>query len=226
LIAAFTRLAAPVQFAVGCDRRSIALLAHELEQAVAGVPCGVQDQLAAVYGGVHIWHWQGNSSGSVFRREVAVPKKLHKKLEKHLLLAYCGKPHLSKDINGRWVQQFLAGKNRNHWAEIVACTHQFLAALAKGNFRQAAVCMNRETAIRKKMTPDVLDAVGDELVESARRCGCGARFTGAGGGGCIWALGETEDIDRLTTLWEETLSSHRTARLLDVQIDSAGVIVH
>ena len=86
--------------------------------------------------------------------------------------------------------------------------------------------MNRETAIRKKMTPDVLDTVGDELVESARRCGCGARFTGAGGGGCIWALGEIEDIDRLRSLWEETLSSPKDARLLDIRIDSEGVIVH
>jgi D-glycero-alpha-D-manno-heptose-7-phosphate kinase len=186
----------------------------------------MQDQLAAAFGGVHVWHWQGDLREDGFRREVAVPKKHHKELEKHLLLAYCGKPHLSKDINGRWVTQFLAGKNRDLWAEIIACTRQFLTALAKKNFQQAAIYMNRETAMRKKMTPDVLDAVGDELVESAHQCGCGARFTGAGGGGCIWALGEIEDVDRLRSLWEETLSSRKGARLLDVRIDSKGLEVH
>jgi D-glycero-alpha-D-manno-heptose-7-phosphate kinase len=226
LIAAFAQQTAPLESVTGFDRRLLALLAFKLEQAVAGVPCGMQDQLAAAYGGVHVWHWQGDLKESVFRREVAVPKKHHRELEKHLLLAYCGKPHRSKDINGRWVKQFLAGKNRGLWAEIIACTRQFIAALTKGNFQQAAICMNRETAVRKKMTPDVLDAVGDELVERARQSGCGARFTGAGGGGCIWAVGEIEDIDRLRSLWEETLSLHPTARLLDIRIDSEGVIVH
>jgi D-glycero-alpha-D-manno-heptose-7-phosphate kinase len=226
LIAAFAQQTAAMESATGFDRRSIALLAYALEQSVAGVPCGVQDQLAAAYGGVHVWHWQGNLGRGVFRREVAVPKKYHKELEKHLLLAYCGKPHLSKDINGRWVKQFLAGKDRGFWAEIIASTLQFVAALTKGNYKQAANYMNQETAIRKKMTPDVLDTVGDELVEAARQCGCGARFTGAGGGGCIWALGEIEDIDRLRSLWEETLSSRKGARLLDVRIDSEGLEVH
>ncbi len=36
---------------------NIARSAHAVEQAVAGVPCGMQDHLAAVYGGVHAWYW-------------------------------------------------------------------------------------------------------------------------------------------------------------------------
>jgi D-glycero-alpha-D-manno-heptose-7-phosphate kinase len=226
LIAAFMRQTASRTAFSAFERRSIALLAYELEQSVAGVPCGVQDQLAAVFGGVHAWHWQGNLGRGVFRREVAVPKKHHRDLEKHLLLAYCGKPHQSRDINGRWVKRFLAGRDRDRWVEIVALTRQFVTALKAGNYKQAAVYMNRETAIRKEMTPDVLNTVGDELAEAARQCGCGARFTGAGGGGCIWALGEIEDIDRLRSLWEETLSSSKGARLLDVRIDSKGLVVH
>ncbi|MFW6364320.1 MAG: bifunctional hydroxymethylpyrimidine kinase/phosphomethylpyrimidine kinase, partial [Spirochaeta sp.] len=33
----------------------------------------------------------------------------------------------------------------------------------------------------------VLDDIGAALVEAARKNGCGGRFTGAGGGGCLWA---------------------------------------
>ena len=36
-------------------RRRIVLLAHAIEQGVAGVPCGLQDQLAAAFGGVNAW---------------------------------------------------------------------------------------------------------------------------------------------------------------------------
>ncbi len=208
------------------NRRLIALLAYKLEETVAGVPCGSQDQLAAAYGGVHVWYWQDRPGQSHYKRKVAVKKETHKELERRLLLAYCGKPHVSKDINGRWVQQFLAGKNRARWREIIDQTHRFTAALADHNYRQAAEYMNRETAIRRELTPDVLDNVGEKLVETALQNGCGARFTGAGGGGCIWALGEIENVDRLRPLWEKTLSTRKQACLLDVEIDTKGVVVH
>jgi D-glycero-alpha-D-manno-heptose-7-phosphate kinase len=208
------------------NRRNIAMLAYKIEETVAGVPCGIQDQLAAAYGGVNAWHLQANPQQSVFRKKVAVKKSFHKKFERHLLLAYCGRPHASKDINGRWVQQFLGGEHRGHWAEIIDCTKTFVDAIAKRDFKLAVSSMNRETYIRRELTPDVLDTVGKKLVDIAIKNGCGARFTGAGGGGCIWALGEPEDIDRLKQVWEETLSSTNDACLLEVKIDSRGVIIH
>jgi D-glycero-alpha-D-manno-heptose-7-phosphate kinase len=93
------------------------------------------------------------------------------------------------------------------------------------NYKQAAIQMNRETSIRRTLTPDVLDNIGEKLVDLARQAGCGARFTGAGGGGCLWAVGETENIDRLRPLWEKTLSAREAAGLLNVTIDSKGLVV-
>jgi D-glycero-alpha-D-manno-heptose-7-phosphate kinase len=226
LVAAFLALIEPRALKNNLNRRLIASLAYKLEETVAGVPCGSQDQLAAAYGGVNIWHWQNRPGQSHYKRAVAVKKKYHKALERRLLLAYCGKPHVSKDINGRWVQQFLAGKNRAAWQEIIEQTRRFAAALADQNYYQAAIHMNREVALRREMTPDVLDPVGVRLAESARQTHCGARFTGAGGGGCVWALGEIENVDRLRPLWEEILSTRKQACLLDAKIDTAGVVVH
>ena len=225
LVAALTRLFSHGPSPRSLNRRLIALLAYKLEQTVAGVPCGSQDQLAAAYGGVNVWFWQDRYGHSHFRRKVTVPKKHHKELERRLLLAYCGKPHVSKDINGRWVQQFLGGKNRAIWQEIIDHTHRFTQALAGRNYHQAAIHMNRETALRRQMTPDVFDSVGVQLVESAAQNHCGARFTGAGGGGCIWALGQMENVDRLRPLWEEILSTRKQAYMLDAKIDTAGVTV-
>jgi D-glycero-alpha-D-manno-heptose-7-phosphate kinase len=227
LVAAFGKLLSSGSYPhQSLDRRHIALLAYKLEETVAGVPCGSQDQLAAAYGGVHHWLWQGRLGQSYFQRKVAVPKRYHKELERRLLLAYCGKPHVSRDINGKWVRQFLGGKNRGIWQEIIDYTHKFTAALARRDYLQAANCMNRETALRRQMTPDVLDSVGVQLVESALQSHCGARFTGAGGGGCIWALGPLENVDRLKPLWEEILSNRKQGYLLDATIDAEGVAVH
>jgi D-glycero-alpha-D-manno-heptose-7-phosphate kinase len=66
--------------------------------------------------------------------------------------------------------------------------------------------------------------MGERLVESALEQNCGARFTGAGGGGCIWALGSIENIDKLRGLWERVLASREDARLLEVNIDPQGVL--
>ena len=225
LVAAFSKLVEPEKSTTRLNRRSIALTAHQIEQSVAGVPCGIQDQLAAAYGGVNIWHWQADAKLSVFKRQCAVRKDSHKAVERHLLIAYCGKPHVSKDINGLWVRQFLSGRYRDLWAEIILCTRKFASALVERNYQQAVVQMNRETAIRRTLTPDVLDTVGEKLVDLARQNNCGARFTGAGGGGCLWAVGEIENIDRLRPIWEKTLSAREEACLLDAKIDSKGLCV-
>ncbi len=226
LAAALSKLSAGARSSAVMNRRALAVLAYQIEQSVAGVPCGIQDQLAAAFGGVNAWHWLSHPEKPVFRRKIVVPKNFHRELEKHLILAYCGNPHLSKDINARWVKQFVSGKYRRLWTEIIACTRQFITALAKRDFQRAAVSMNRETAIRRELTPDVLDRLGGKLVDLALKNGCGARFTGAGGGGCVWALGEIESIDRLRPLWEECLSVHPEARLLETGIDSRGLMIH
>ena len=211
--------------AVNFSRRKSAILAYVLESSVAGVPCGLQDQLAAAYGGVNAWYWRSDIEGPLFRKRVIVKKTFHKDLEQHIVLAYCGIPHESKNINRKWVKQFLSGKSYELWAEIVVCTQKFIDALTKKNFREASAAMNAEMDIRRKMTPDVLDSIGEKLVGSAVENNCGARFTGAGGGGCIWAIGEIEDICRLRGIWEEILSRRRGACLLDVKIDSQGLMV-
>jgi D-glycero-alpha-D-manno-heptose-7-phosphate kinase len=225
LIAAFSKLS-QMQTADLGSRQKIALLAHALEESVAGVPCGLQDQLAAVYGGVNAWYWPAIIKGPSFRKKTIVKKAFHKSLNKHLLLAYCGIPHESKNINTRWVEQFISGKYRKFWAEIIACTQRFSDALLERDFKEACASMNRETAIRRKMTPDVLDNMGAKLVGLAVKNRCGARFTGAGGGGCISAIGEVDDIARLKDIWEKALLSRKEAYLLDVDIDSKGLVVN
>jgi len=205
------------------SRDRIALLAHAIEGSVAGVACGIQDQLAAAHGGVNVWYWQGGPRGIGFQRTALVSRRSGDRLGKKILLAYGGAPHASADVNRQWVAQFLSGKYRTHWREIIACTQGFADALRAGDWGRAVCWINRETAIRRKMTPEVLDPVGQRLVREAKRSGCGARFTGAGGGGCIWALGRDADVARLKARWASILDGVPTARLLNVEIDFEGI---
>ncbi len=204
-------------------RRDIVRLAHRIEESVAGVSCGTQDQLAAAYGGMNLWHWQADQREGDCKREVIRCGKVLKDFRRHFLIAYCGIPHESKSINEKWIRQFIAGRNRGDWIDIIECTRTFAAALRKADFRGAAAAVNKETAIRRNMTPEVLDTLGRHLVQSAVEQNCGARFTGAGGGGCLWAIGEADDIASLRIKWEAILSSRKDACLLDAGIDNQGV---
>jgi D-glycero-alpha-D-manno-heptose-7-phosphate kinase len=205
------------------SKHKAVILAHAIEQSVAGVPCGLQDQLAAAFGGVNVWYWKDVTKSPCFVRKNLLKKELSKDFEKNIILAYCGIPHESKNINGRWVNQFVSGRSRDFWNEIVECTSGFVDSVSIRRFHDAAIFMNRETAIRRRMTPDVVDEVGRKLIISARENGCGARFTGAGGGGCMWAIGEACDIERLKDKWESILSQREGACLLEFGIDFKGV---
>lgn len=207
------------------SKKQTAILAQAIEQSVAQVPCGFQDQLASTFGGVNAWYFLPTTNKALFKRKIIIPKKSQAKFAEHILLAYCGNPHESKNINCKWISQFVSGKNRNLWIEIISCTNRFVAAISEYNIKYAVEMIQREVAIRKEMTPDVLDCAGNKLVEAAIMEHCGARFTGAGQGGCVWAIGEIKDIDRLKTKWKNIISDTDKACLLDIKIDSKGLLV-
>jgi D-glycero-alpha-D-manno-heptose-7-phosphate kinase len=224
LVAAFNQLLEKTD-ASAVPFEKLPLLAHGIEESVAGVPCGLQDQLAAVFGGVNAWHWKGIGAFQPYVRQPVIGPLHYQTLSEHLLVAYCGIPHESKNINSQWVKQFISGTHRSRWVEIVRLTRSFVEALSRLDVDDAISLMNRETAIRVEMTPDVLDDTGRDLVNAALVHGCGARFTGAGGGGCIWALGGKEQIVKLRNAWEPILSEIDAAGLLDVTIDSDGLLL-
>lgn len=202
----------------------VADIARSIEAAVAGVPCGGQDHLAAAFGGVHFYHWGTDlQNPGAYRYTRILDDERMALLSKRMLLVYTGAQHVSGDINARWVRDFMRGEYRGEWSEIVRLTRSFAEALSSGAIREAAALMNREVALRRKMTPQVLNSIGEQLVEVAQRNGCGARFTGAGAGGCLWALGEEADIQRLEPVWREIVSSRENGKMLPVKLDAEGV---
>lgn len=201
----------------------IVLLAYAIESSVLRVPCGMQDQLAAAYGGVNAWCFTGDVTEVPYKRRVLIPKTGYGRLEQRIMAAYCGEPHESVNINGKWVDHFMRGVDRQIWRDIMECSSSFSEALFQENYDEAARWMNRETDIRMGMTPDVLDNTGKQLAEAARRRDCGVRFTGAGGGGCVWALGEAENLGHLRNDWSELLGQNPNAGFLDVKIDGDGL---
>jgi D-glycero-alpha-D-manno-heptose-7-phosphate kinase len=68
--------------------------------------------------------------------------------------------------------------------------------------------------------------VGKILEQIARQHGCGFAVSGAGNGGCVWALGEDEeDVRRLRDAWAEALKDVPTGKVLSSEIATDGLLV-
>lgn len=201
----------------------IVMLAYAIESSVLRVPCGMQDQLAAAYGGVNAWRFTGDVTGCPWERRALLPAASYPSLEGSMLAAYGGDPHESVNINGKWVAHFMAGKDRSIWFEILDCCNGFADALGDGDYLRAAEWMNRETDLRLGLTPDVFDDTGRRLAELARAAGCGVRFTGAGGGGCVWALGDASAIATVKEAWTPVLQTRPQADFLTTTIAAQGL---
>lgn len=207
----------------GLSKREMLHLGYHLEDGVSGGNCGVQDQAAAVYGGVQQWEWRYGRPTAVFKRRPLLNREGQKALSQRLLVAYSGKTHTASRINRQWVRDFLSGTTRAGWVKANETVHGFARAIEAMDWGLAAALIREETAVRREITPEALTPITDELIRLAEDTGCGARFTGAGGGGSLWAIGDIAPIGRLRELWRSRLAQTRGAMLLDCRIDPLGV---
>ena len=198
-------------------------LGYHLEDGVNGGNCGIQDQAAAVFGGVHQWKWHYGNRTTPFERIRLLDQKGRQELSRHLLVAYSGKSHVSARTNRNWIKDFLSGKTRAGWCRANEIVHHLALAIQKQDWLGAAAFLKEEMALRKKLTPGALIPVTAKLVRQAERTGCGARFAGAGAGGSLWAVGDTRDIRELRKRWGKTVSSIRGAKILDCEVEPKGV---
>ncbi len=198
-------------------------LAFQIEDAVAGGFCGAQDHAAAVYGGVNQWIWSFGEPGRPAERMRLLDRGGQKELGRHILIAYSGIKHVSGDINKGWVADFLKGKNREIWMKINRVVHELAGAIKERRWHDAGAALREEMSMRRRITPDALVPFTERLIDGAEASGCGARFAGAGAGGCVWALGAGQSIERLRPVWEASLKTKKGAAMLDCSVDHAGV---
>ena len=203
--------------------KKILHLAYFLEDGISGGNCGLQDQAAAVYGGVNQWKWRYGDRSAPYQRIPLLDREGEKVFSKHLLVAYSGRSHISATTNRKWIEDFLAGRTRKGWVKVNEIVHQIAQAIRRQDWQQVALMLQEEMALRKKLTPEALIPVTDKLIDQAGRAGCGARFAGAGAGGSIWAIGVMKNIRQLRTLWGDTLRPVKQAKILDCEIDPLGV---
>jgi D-glycero-alpha-D-manno-heptose-7-phosphate kinase len=205
-------------------KKDILYLGYHLEDGISGGNCGMQDQAAAVFGGVNGWSWKYSNRDMPVKREKLLDDDGMKQLSKRILVAYSGKWHVSASTNRVWLKNFLEGKTRSGWLEANTVVRELIKSVKSMEWRKSVECIKEEMKLRRRITPDALIPETSGLIKEAEKTGCGARFAGAGAGGSVWALGELEDINRLRERWNKSLSKLKDGYLLQCAVDPKGVL--
>jgi len=85
-------------------------LAYQLEDSVSSGKCGIQDQAAAVFGGVNQWLWHFGRRRVPYERKKLLDRKGRVALSERVIVAFSGKSHVSSRINRNWITDFLSGE--------------------------------------------------------------------------------------------------------------------
>jgi D-glycero-alpha-D-manno-heptose-7-phosphate kinase len=198
-------------------------LGYAIEDAMSGGGCGVQDQAAAVFGGVHQWTWRFGNGHQPFERHRLLDAKGEQAFSRRMIVAFSGAGHASSQVNRKWVRGFLNGRTIKGWIEANRIIRDLGQAIGAQEWREAAGLLRREMQVRRELTPEALIPITTTLIKEAEALGCGARFAGAGAGGCVWAIGPRENIEDLKAKWSSLVASVQGGSVLNCQVDPAGV---
>ena len=196
------------------SRTEIAREAHRLETEVLGEECGVQDQLAAVHGGI--------SHVTVDRYPVAQVESLPAWPELGTLLTtvYLGKSHLSSEVH----RQVIGGADRTALEAMRAAADSAREAVLARDLAQLADAMRRNADAQRDLHPGVVGRDAVEAIEAARASGALAwKVNGAGGdGGSLAVLhGSLEAREA----FEALVNKSGRWRVLDLQPADRGLEV-
>lgn len=198
----------------------IVQVAHNLEDSLFR-NTGMQDQAAALYGGVNLWEWQ-YADRLDFRRQKLISDI--SSLNEHILLAYTGRPHLQTQNGSQMLAKFKETGDLGLLVSISEQARRFAEALQCGDHRSAGQALTAEYHLRSTLLP-VLVQDDLELIEMAANAQCGVSVTGNGGGGCIWAIGEKQDIAELKVQLRDAFASRKAGSLLPVNATNKGLEV-
>ncbi|HET6266297.1 MAG TPA: GHMP kinase [Acidobacteriota bacterium] len=188
---------------------------RDIEAQVIGIPTGLQDYLAAVYGGFHAWH---------FRVQKVQPEpykiNLHE-LQERVLLFYSGIPRAS-GINNWLVYKNCIDRDESTLRSLTQIREDSLAlhkAITATDWQRSFAAIAHEWAARKQLAPSLSTPQTEEILEFGVKNGAvTGRVCGAGGGGCLILLCEPEKHGQLS----ERARGHRMP-LLDFRFVSQGL---
>ncbi len=192
-------------------------IAMNVEAQAIDVPTGVQDYRPALYGGISAVELRVDGV-----RRVELPVSALE-LERRLVLAYTGATRNSGINNWEVTKRHIDGDRnvQRRFERIRDIAGAMREALERGAWSEVGRQVAEEWENRKGLAPGVTTPEIDAILAAARDAGAfGGKVCGAGGGGCLFCLGEPERIPAI-----RAAIAAAGGRLLDFNIEPDGLRV-
>jgi D-glycero-alpha-D-manno-heptose-7-phosphate kinase len=192
-------------------------IAMNVEAQAIDVPTGVQDYRPALHGGI-----SAVELGVDGVRRTVLPVDA-RELERRLVLAYTGATRNSGINNWEVTKRHIDGdaEVQRRFGRIRDIAGAMREALERADWAEVGRQIAEEWENRKGLAPGVTTPDIDGILSAARSAGAlGGKVCGAGGGGCLFALG---DPDRVPAIRDAIRGAG--GRLLDFTIESEGLRV-
>jgi D-glycero-alpha-D-manno-heptose-7-phosphate kinase len=201
----------------GLPREKWIHISRDAEAIVIKVPTGTQDHYPPAFGGPMAIHLE---AGGERRENCNCDLEV---MDRRLVLCYTGKPRQSGINNWEVYKDHIDGGKRvqKNLEEIAAIARAVREALLRNNWNEIGRLVNEEWAFRRRNLPTISTPMIDRIIKGACRAGALAgKVCGAGGGGCVALVIETDARARVEAVIEKV-----GATLLPMKVAREGVSV-
>jgi len=205
------------------SRKAIALLAHRVETEKLGLQSGLQDQIAAAWGGITFIDMPEYPRTRV--TAVRIPAAAWSELERRLTLVYLGAPHRSSSMHEAVIAALQAGgPGMVHIRELSRIPLDARRVLEAGDFEAFGETMVRNNECQRGLHPGLISRDADAVAAIAKiHNAAGWKVNGAGGeGGSMTVLASADDSRRRAMI-RAIEGLGRGIRVIPVTLSRAGV---
>lgn len=225
----------------------LAELAQRVEAEELGITCGFADRYVPLFGGLAYLDYRGKLHHRAIGQE---PLVTYERLDDWaadlpLVAITTGIQHDSGDVHGRMRPRYVAewdawareGGDPPRLVRLMSAAWetawQGKFALLEGDLQTFGALMNENHRLVDEMMTSCgfLDGAGwanNLFIDTARSNGAlGAKLTGAGGGGSVFALTRPGDEQKLIDVWQQTAdrAGLQEARIFRPMIARRGLVV-
>jgi D-glycero-alpha-D-manno-heptose-7-phosphate kinase len=160
----------------------LAETAYKIERVDLGIPGGRQDQYAAAFGGMSVYHFSKNG---VIVEPVLSDTTALLELESCLLIGYIGsRKLLTQQLVNDQVNRLKQGDTLRYHDETKAFVNESVKLLRAKKIDDFGRLLHDAWEVKKAFSPYIAPPIVDEVYAKARKHGAwGGKITGAGGGG-------------------------------------------
>jgi D-glycero-alpha-D-manno-heptose-7-phosphate kinase len=196
----------------------IAQLARQLELQELKIAGGKQDQYAAAVGGINFIEFLDPTVSS---SRLDVPREVILDLEKHLVLCYTGKSRLSGNLIENVMGNYEKGEITTTRAlgRLKEIAHEVKTALLVGDTARLGALLAENWECQKRLDGSITNDQIEHLFEVAAGAGAiGGKALGAGGGGCLLFMADSNQEHSL----RRALEGERV-QIIDFNFDTQGL---